>query len=101
MELSIRHFIPGRVRLHVPALARRRSLAEAALGWLRGRTGIKATRINYDCACIIVEYDASQEPQLRALIGRLRLMSLTDLSTLVAPGEAAAESAVARTNGVR
>lgn len=99
MELSIRHFIPGRVRLHVPTLTRRRSLAEAALAWLRGRPGIKTSRINYDCACIVVEYDAAQEPQLRALIGRLRLMSLSDLSALVAPGEAAADNAVVSRNG--
>jgi len=99
MELSIRHFIPGRVRLHVPTLTRRRSLAEAALAWLRGRPGIKTTRVNYDCACIIVEYDATQEPQLRALIGRLRLMSLNDLTALIAPGEAAADNAVVSRNG--
>jgi Cu2+-exporting ATPase len=37
MELTIRHFIPGRVRLHVPSLCRRRSLAEASMTWLRAR----------------------------------------------------------------
>jgi len=29
MDFSIRHFIPGRIRLHVPTLCRKRSLAEA------------------------------------------------------------------------
>src|SRR5215510_12950521 len=51
MELTIRHFIPGRVRLHVPSLCRRRSLAEASMTWLRARDGIRSARINYDCAC--------------------------------------------------
>ena len=88
MELTIRHFIPGRVRVHVPSLCRRRPLAEASLAWLRARPGIKSARANYDCACLVVEYDVAQEALLRALIGRLRLMSTGDLHALVAPEEA-------------
>ena len=84
MELTIRHFIPGRVRLHIPALCRRRALAEAAQAWLRARAEIKSARINYDCACLIVEYDMAHEDLLRAMIGRLRLMSLPELRQLVA-----------------
>jgi Cu2+-exporting ATPase len=84
MELAIRHFIPGRVRLHIPALCRRKSLAEAAQKWLRARIGIRSVRINYDCACVIVEYELAQEDLLRAMIGRLRLMSLAELRQLVA-----------------
>ena len=85
MELTIRHFIPGRVRLHVPSLCRRRSLAEASLKWLRARDGIRSARINYDCACLIVEYDVTHEALLRAVIGRLRLMSIVELRSLVTP----------------
>src|SRR5262245_8071867 len=85
MELTIRHFIAGRVRLHIPSLCRRRSLAEASLSWLRARVGIRTARINYDCACLIVEYDVTYEEQLRAVIGRLRLMTIVDLRHLVAP----------------
>jgi heavy metal translocating P-type ATPase len=92
MELTIRHFIPGRVRLHIPALCRRKSLAEASLSWLRGRTGIRSARINYDCACLVVEYDVAQEALLRAVIVRLRVMSLGDLRSLVAPAQAAGET---------
>ena len=84
MELSIRHFIPGRVRLHIPVLCRRRSLAEAAQAWLRARTEIKSVRINYQCACLIVEYDLAHEDMLRTMIGRLRLMSLPELRQLMA-----------------
>jgi heavy metal translocating P-type ATPase len=91
MELTIRHFIPGRIRLHIPALCRRRSLAEASLAWLRGRNGIRSARINYDCACLVVEYDVTEEALLRAVIGRLRVMSLGDLRNLVAPSQAAGE----------
>jgi heavy metal translocating P-type ATPase len=88
MELTIRHFIPGRVRLHVPSLCRRRALAEASLSWLRGRTGVVNARINYDCACLVVEYDVAHESLLRAVIGRLRLMSIPELRSLVAPADA-------------
>jgi heavy metal translocating P-type ATPase len=88
MELTIRHFIAGRVRLHIPSLCRRRALAEAALSWLRGRTGVTRARINYDCACVVVEYDVAHEALLRAVIGRLRLMSIDDLRKLVAPAQA-------------
>ena len=84
MELTIRHFIPGRVRLHIPVLCRRRSLAEAAQAWLRARTEIKSVRINYRCACLIVEYDLAHEDMLRTMIGRLRLMSLPELRQLMA-----------------
>jgi cation transport ATPase len=84
MELTIHHFIPGRVRLHIPALCRRRALAEAAQAWLRARAEIKSARVNYDCACLIVEYDVAHEDLLRALIGRLRLMSVPELRQLVA-----------------
>jgi Cu2+-exporting ATPase len=101
MELTIRHFIPGRVRLHVPALTRHRSLAEATLAWLKGRPGIRSTRINYDCACVIVEYDAAQEAQLRTLIGRLRLITIQDLHALVALGQGGADAAAAPSSGNR
>src|SRR6516164_4266813 len=83
MELTIRHFIPGRVRLHVPSLGRRPSLAKASLKWLRARDGIRSARINYECACLIVEYDVAYEALLRAVIGRLRLMSIAELRSLV------------------
>src|SRR5882757_1623941 len=88
MELTIRHFIPGRVRLYIPSLCRRRSLAEAALAWLRARPGIKGARVNYDCASLVVEYDVAQEMLLRAMIGRLQLMSIGELRALVAAMEA-------------
>ncbi len=84
MEFSIRHFISGRVRLHLPSLARKRKLAEAALGWLEAQPGIKRARLNYDCASLVIEYDATFEPVLRATLGRLSLMSLDDLRLLVA-----------------
>ena len=103
MELTVRHFIPGRLRLHIPSLCRRRALAEASLTWLRKRDGITSARINYDCACVIVEYDLAYEALLRAVIGRLRLMSIVELRNLVSSAPLAdkdrTEVAVGRLDG--
>src|SRR5258708_11096693 len=99
MELTVRHFIPGRVRLHVPSLGRRRSLAEASLKWLRARDGIRSARINYDCACLIVEYDVAHEALLRAVIGRLRLMSIAELRSLVIPTDLGDDAPSERATG--
>ena len=85
MDFSIRHFIPGRIRLSVPALCRKRSLAEASLAWLAAQTGVKRARMNYDCASLIIEYDVAFEAPLRAMVGRLSLMSLDDLRKIVEP----------------
>ncbi|HXY57648.1 MAG TPA: heavy metal translocating P-type ATPase [Methylocystis sp.] len=82
MQFAIRHFMPGRVRLSIPALCRDRDLSEETLAWLRGQSAVKGARINYDCSSLVVEYDVSHEPMFRLLVGRLRLMSLSDLRLL-------------------
>jgi Cu2+-exporting ATPase len=84
MNFSIRHAMPGRVRLSIPELCRKRSLAEAFLGWLRAQSGVKAARINYDCACLVLEYDQAKEPLLRALLDRFRTASSADIKAIVA-----------------
>ena len=88
MEFAVRHFIPGRLRLFVPWICRRRVLAQAMLDWLRAQAGIKRARINYDCASLVIVYDVADEPLLRALLGRLRLMTVDELRALLgsAPG---------------
>ena len=68
MEFSVRHFISGRIRLHLPSLCRKRKLAEAALGWLQRQPGIKGARLNYDCGSLVIEYDPSFEGILRATL---------------------------------
>jgi Cu2+-exporting ATPase len=85
MEFSIRHFIPGRVRLSLPALCRKPKLAGAALAWLQNQPGVTQARLNYACASLVIEYDVGFEPLLRATLGRLSLMNLDDLRDLVEP----------------
>jgi Cu2+-exporting ATPase len=59
MEFSIRHFIPGRIRLHLPSLSRKQKLAEAAVVWLEAQQGVRRARLNFTCASLVIEYDPS------------------------------------------
>src|SRR5271170_2411218 len=93
MEFSIRHFISGRIRLHLPTLCRKRKRAEAALVWLQAQPGVKHVRLNYACACMVIDYDVSFEGVLRATLGRLSVISLDELQKLIDPGQ---QLAVAR-----
>jgi len=92
MEFSIRHFISGRIRLHLPSLCRKQKLAEAAVVWLEAQQGVKRARLNFACASLVIEYDPSFESALRATLGRLSLMSLDDLRVLFDPGNVPAEA---------
>jgi len=82
MQFAIRHFMPGRVRLAIPALCYDRELAEETLAWLRAQSAVISARINYACASLVVEYDVAHEPMFRMLLGQLRLMSLEDVREL-------------------
>jgi heavy metal translocating P-type ATPase len=99
MEFSVRHFISGRIRLHLPALCRKKLVAEAALVWLQSQKGVKHARLNYACACLVIEYDVSFEGVLRATLGQLSVMSIADLQQLVGAGNksAATRASVALT----
>jgi heavy metal translocating P-type ATPase len=87
MEFSIRHFISGRIRLHLPSLCRKKIVAEAALVWLQAQHGVKIARLNYACASLVIEYDVKFEAMLRATLGRLSVMSIDDLQKLVLPAQ--------------
>jgi cation transport ATPase len=79
MELAVRHCLPGRVRLHVPKLCQEPSLADAVVAALRDEPGIKSARLNYACASLVVEYDASRQPFLQTFLTQLRLASQTGI----------------------
>ena len=81
--------MPGRVRLHVPLLCRKRSLAETFLDWLGKQAGIIAARINYDCASLVLEYDPAQEPLLRAMLERFQHASLNDIKLIASSSKPA------------
>jgi heavy metal translocating P-type ATPase len=93
MDFSIRHSMPGRLRLHVPSLCRKRSLAETFLDWLGRQAGIKTARLNYDCASLVLEYDPAQEPLLRAMLERFQHASLNDIKLIAASSKLASTPA--------
>jgi manganese/zinc-transporting P-type ATPase C len=84
MQIAVRHFMKGRVRLNAPALCRDRALAESASNWLSRQEGVRSVRINFDCAGVVIHFDPVHEQAFRFLFGRLKLMTLADLSALVA-----------------
>jgi Cu2+-exporting ATPase len=86
MQFVIRHFMRGRVRLHVPALCRKKSLAESVLAWLRSQNGVRSARINYHCSSLVLEFDPAYEDIFRLLLGQLRLMTLDDLASMINMG---------------
>src|SRR6516165_12617596 len=84
MEVTVRHYVPGRMRLHVPELARKAALAEAAVAWLRTQPGISIARLNEACASLVIEYDRAYEPILQGILTHLRGVSPRELATFVA-----------------
>ena len=75
--------MPGRVRLHIPELCRKRPLAETLTEWLGAQTGVRSARINYDCASLVLEYDPAQEQLLLAMLERVKSTSLSELKSFV------------------
>jgi heavy metal translocating P-type ATPase len=83
MKLTIRHFLPGRVRLHIPLLYHESHLVDSAIGWLQKQRGIENVRVNSACASLVIEYDR-RRPELwaqmsfflqNATIEQLRLLA--------------------------
>jgi Cu2+-exporting ATPase len=57
------HTLPDRVRLRVPALPTRPTLAEALTQFLQAQPGIHQVRLNSACASVLVCYDPAQWTQ--------------------------------------
>ncbi|MGP0060672.1 MAG: heavy metal translocating P-type ATPase [Beijerinckiaceae bacterium] len=83
MQLTIRHFLPGRVRLHIPLLYHESHLVDSAIVWLQKQPGIENVRVNSACASLVVEYDR-RRPEIwaqmsfflqNATIDQLRLLA--------------------------
>ncbi len=85
MEFSVRHDIPGRIRLHVPALSAAPADAIANIvAWLTAQDGIRQARINPACASLVVTYDAARGALLRSMLVYLGFLSPRDLIALMA-----------------
>ncbi len=92
MNFSICHSIPGRIRLHIPALRNPTALAASVVGWLARQDWVKATRINHDCASLVVEYQPERSQTLDNMLALLAELDVADLETLIACTAAEAEA---------
>ncbi len=84
MEFSVRHWISGRIRLHVPALGQKTALSEQLLAWLRRQDGLRDVRVNYDCAALVVSYDEARRPLVELMLAWLAGATLSGLQELIA-----------------
>ena len=83
MEFTIRHSIPGRIRLRVPALCAPSPLAESTLCWINKQDWVNSARINYECANLILEYDEAQSAKLEETLELFDGLMLDDLDALL------------------
>ena len=83
MDYSIRHAIPGRMRLHIPALYQCSPLSEAVLAFLAAQRWVTRARINHGCASLVIEYDAAQSEHLARLMVALRGSTIDDLRAML------------------
>ena len=93
MKLIVRHSIPGRLRLHAPALRGKSPFADALLAWVSGEAWVRTARINPESACLVVEYDPARADGVVALIERLEALKPTARPDLPAVAGAAARPA--------
>ena len=84
MQFTVRHWISGRIRLHVPALRERSATADQVVAWLRGQQGIRSVRVNHDCASLVVEYEESRRALIETLLSYLEPFTLRDLKSFIA-----------------
>jgi Cu2+-exporting ATPase len=85
MHYAIRHRIPGRIRLHIPALDVATPQAAQVLDWLRAQDGIRGVRANHGCASLVIDYDEAQREQIDALLAGLAMFSLRDIQQMIGP----------------
>lgn len=95
MDFAIRHYLPGRVRLHIPDLCRKPALAEATVSWLAKQDGIRSARVNLDCACLVLEYEAARNDVLKAYLGTLRHITAQGIAETIGFGKDDGSSAAA------
>jgi heavy metal translocating P-type ATPase len=58
LKFEVRHMLPGRIRLRVPALRYTDGFAEACVELLKHQRGVTDARVNRACASVVINYDA-------------------------------------------
>lgn len=72
--LEIRHQLPGRLRLRVPAIATEPGRAAAIAALLRAQTGVHRVRINPACASLLIEFAPALQ-DAAAITARVRALA--------------------------
>lgn len=72
MRVDVRHFVPGRLRLHLPDLFRDGQSPEPILERLAARGSIRKMRSNRGCACVVIEFDHDAPGPIADLVRALR-----------------------------
>ncbi|WPL17059.1 hypothetical protein Thiowin_02045 [Thiorhodovibrio winogradskyi] len=87
---EVRHQLPGRLRLHCPALRTKAWLAAALRGHLQACDGVRSVRINPACASVVIAHDARHfsadqlQQRLRALLSATPVQARTTTVVSVA-----------------
>ncbi|HYL98643.1 MAG TPA: HAD-IC family P-type ATPase, partial [Blastocatellia bacterium] len=100
MKFSVRHSLPGRIRLHVPLLYLESPLAGSVVSWLKRQDGILGARINHGCASLIIEYDRKRPEILSRFLFFLEYLTVDALRGLLAEAESEPSTALAKKPGM-
>ena len=82
MDFSIRHSLPGRLRLHVPSLVARSLNGDLILDGIAKLPEILNVRANYACANVVIEYDDDHTERVELLLHQLAALSIEELVQL-------------------
>lgn len=83
---EIRHQVPGRLRLHLPALRADPAFARSLPGQLRGCDGVQSVRTNPSCASLVITHDPYRLSAERLQERLVALLAATaSAPSLVAP----------------
>jgi Cu2+-exporting ATPase len=100
MKISTLHWIPGRVRFHVPDLRLKTATGEKVLAWLRRQDGVRSVRANYDCGSLVIGYDESSRDMIETMVAYLQCMTLREVKALIVRMETDAEPDLAEPSTV-
>ncbi len=83
MQFTVKHRIPGRLRLHVPALAKPGLAADKVTAWLAAQQGVREVRLSTGAASLAITYDEAHAGGIDALLGLLGQLSWREMMALI------------------
>ena len=98
MKFSVRHWIPGRIRLHIPAMGMPGFQGETVRTWLQNQPGITEARINSSAATLLIVYDQAQRDMVQSMLDVLGHITPRELVALVRDNPAPAPETEAKTD---